>query len=279
MSAPRTLWLASYPKSGNTWLRAMYTAWLQDGLPSLHQLQGGEMPSVRATFDQALGIPSTLLSPAETDHLRPLADAVFNDASDASGRLLVRKVHDHFLTNKGQPVVSTAVAVGAIYVVRDPRDVALSLAHHSGQTVGYIVGYLGDHNAVSGQHPDEVAPQLRQRLGSWSDHVLSWAEQVELPVEVVRYEDCAMAPHDVLRKLLLMGQLATVEERLRRAAASCHFDVLRRMEQEVGFPEAARPIPFFRRGAAQGWRGVLDGYLQARIEQDHSTVMKRYGYL
>jgi len=139
----RTIWLASYPKSGNTWLRiliANLTA--KDGQPAdINNLPArGGIASARGPFDHLLLIDSGLLSHDEVDCLRPrvyeeLARGAADDEYDAAApQPAVRyvKVHDAYtLTPLGEPLLGGARgAAGAVVMVRDPRDVAPSLASH-----------------------------------------------------------------------------------------------------------------------------------------------------
>lgn len=274
----QTVWLASYPKSGNTWFRAVYTAWRADGPIDLAELQGGPIASSRELFDQALGIPSSSLTPDEVELLRPRADELIA-AGDSEPRL--RKIHDaYFRGPGGESIVSVGATRSALYVVRDPRDVAVSLAHHSGKTPEWAAGHLANPDAGVGGGRDGLARQLRQRLGTWSDHVRSWVDETPFPVEVVRYEDCIAAPVATFARALRWAGFAPVDEaRLAGAVDSVTFERLRDAEQEQGFRE--RPSEagaFFRRGESGAWREELPAELAARIEDEHGEVMARLGY-
>lgn len=211
-----TIWLASYPKSGNTWLRAMYSAWGSRGQAHLARLDGIPMAASRQAFDDALGIDSADLTPDEIDLLRPRADEAIAAQDRRAGDVRLRKVHDAFFTGPtGEPVVSAAAARCAVYVVRDPRDVAVSLAHHVDKPLDYVVGYMGSANAAVAAGDDRLEPQLRQRLGTWSQHVESWADQETIPVVVVRYEDCLQGPANVWSSVLDFAGLPVEPDRVR----------------------------------------------------------------
>ena len=274
----QTVWLASYPKSGNTWFRAVYTAWRADGPIDLAELQGGEIASSRELFDQALGIPSSSLTPDEVDLLRPRADELIA-AGDGEPRL--RKIHDaYFRGPGGEPIVSVGATRAALYVVRDPRDVAVSYAHHAGMTPEWAAGRLANPHAAIGGGRNGLARQLRQRLGTWSDHVRSWVDEAPFPVEVVRYEDCIAAPVATFARALRWAGFAPVDEaRLAGAVDSATFERLRDAEQEQGFREGPTEAgAFFRRGESGAWREELPAELAARIEDEHGEVMARLGY-
>ncbi|MEQ8717485.1 MAG: sulfotransferase domain-containing protein [Acidimicrobiales bacterium] len=274
-----TVWLSSYPKSGNTWFRAVLTAWLRlgsgDMLTDLEDLRSEGIASWRGRLDGALGLVSTLLTDAEIARLRPVADDVIDAAG---GERLPCKVHDAFRCgDSGMPAVSVAATRGAVYVVRDPRDVAVSWAHHNGWTMERAVAVMNDAEfAVGGSSGGR---QVVQRLGRWSDHVVSWLDETPFDVHVVRYEDCVSDPVATFGSALaFLGHRGTTE-RLEAAVEATSFQRLRAIEDAVGFSE--RPPAsdrFFRRGRPGAWRDELPGPLAASLRGDHGDVMDRFRY-
>jgi hypothetical protein len=274
----RIVWLASYPKSGNTWLRAVYTAWMEDGPIDLDALHGGMIASSRVQFDAALGLPSSSMTPEEIELVRPRADEVL--AADADGQLL-RKIHDAcFDGPAGEPIVSVAATSGALYVIRDPRDVAVSFAHHLGRDLAWAAAQLADPDAQVAGNDGALQDQLRQRLGTWSEHVRSWVDEAPFPVEVVRYEDCAAAPVETFTRALRFAGLDGVDEAsVASAVERAGFGRLRAAEADRVFGERSTSGgSFFRRGEAGAWREELPPELAATIAADHADVMARFGY-
>lgn len=290
----RTIWLASYPKSGNTWLRMLIAnlSGAEDGPADINDLpERGGMASARAPFDHLTLIDSGLLTHDEIDCLRPrlyeeLARGV-EGGDDFKPQTLpgVRfvKVHDAYsLTPNGEPLLAgRRGADGAIVIVRDPRDVAPSLAHHNGNTIDDAIAFMNNANAAfcAGAHRQHI--QLRQQLRGWSAHVASWLDQPDLPIHVIRYEDMqADAIGTLTRALAFAGRDAT-EAEIRRAVAFADFAQLQQQEREKGFSEAPRPRPggrFFRRGEAGAWRRDLTAEQVTRIEAGHAPMMRRLGY-
>jgi aryl sulfotransferase len=273
-----TVWLASYPRSGNTWLRALFTAWRRDGPVDLNNLEGHPIASSRAYFDLALGIPSSSLTPAEVDLLRPRVDDLL--ASEADEPQL-RKIHDAFGTGpEGTPIVSVAATRAAIYIVRDPRDVAVSYAVSVGRPTEWARRHLNDSDAALGENDDQLPDQLRQRLGAWSEHVRSWVDETPFPVEVVRYEDLAADPVATFGRALRCAGFANVDgERVAEAVERAGFRRLREAERHHGFPEQLFGTrQFFRRGEAGSWPEELQPEVAAGIADDHADVMARFGY-
>jgi hypothetical protein len=274
----QTVWLASYPKSGSTWLRAVYTSCRSGGPIDLEALDGGPVAAARAPFDLALGIPSSSMTPDEVELVRPRVDELVSAGAEAP---FLRKIHDaYFPGPAGEPIVSVAATRGALYVVRDPRDVAVSYAHHSNRPLEWARRELSDPHAGIGAEHDHLTRHLRQRLGTWSEHVRSWVDETPFPVEVVRYEDCAAAPVPTFARALRFAGLGPLaDEAVAAAVEHASFDRLRQAEMEHGFrerhPDAAA---FFRRGKPGSWRHELPAELAAGIEEDHAEVMQRFGY-
>jgi hypothetical protein len=272
-------WLASYPKSGNTWVRLLLQSLVQGGAPIDINFED-ERPSgiaPRTEFDNRLGVDSSDLLCDEIDCARPrLYEMMAADEADS----LPLKVHDAWtLTPLGEPLFPPGATAGAIYVVRDPRDVAISLAHHLGSGIDRAIDLMADSDARFGQALDQRYNfQVRQRLLSWSGHVRSW---LDAPVRLhrIRYEDMVQHPVSSFGALArFLGQEASPEA-LNRAIAATRFEELRRQEDAAGFIERGRSgLSFFRRGEAGGWRDTLRVDQAARIEKDHGAVMAMLGY-
>ena len=269
-----TVWLASYPKSGNTWLRAVYAALRGRTEPNINAL--GSHGPARALFDGALGVRSSDLSPDEVDALRPRADEAMIASLNGDSW---RKIHDAlFAGPRDELIVSVSATRAALYLVRDPRDVAVSLAHHADLTLHEAVDYLSSSTSLetSGR---SLQAQLRQRLGSWSEHVRSWTDNPPFPVHVLRYEDCMTQPVPTFRAAFAAGGLDATEDEVAAAVARSSLVRLQAQEIATGFREAhSRHSPFFRQGLVGGWKDELPADLARRVVDMHGEVMTRYGY-
>lgn len=290
----RTVWLASYPKSGNTWLRMMIANLsAKDGRPvDINDLpEGGGIASARAPFDYLLLIDSGLLTHDETDGLRPRvyeelargsADNEY-DRPEAAPPVRFVKVHDAYtLTPKGEPLLAGARgADGAIVIVRDPRDVAPSLANHNHTSIDDAITFMNDRDAGFCQKPMRLHNQLRQQLPSWSGHTATWLDQTDIPVHLLRYEDMQADAAGCLRGVLDFAGRTATDDEIRRAVGFASFSELQQQEKSKGFREAPRPHAggsFFRRGQTGAWRDELNAEQIARIEAEHAPMMRRLGY-
>ncbi|MDF7776833.1 sulfotransferase domain-containing protein [Sphingomonas sp. AOB5] len=271
-------WLASYPRSGNTWTRlALWT--LKHGEPVVLDRLGNFARTAlqRQLIDQVLECDSSSLRPPEIEALRPDLHAWM---AETHAEPMV-KVHDAWRrTRHGRPVHDAAVTRATIYLIRDPRDVAVSWAKFRDATIDATIDYMADPGAVIGADVGTIHTMLPQHIGSWSDNATSWIDESGLAPLVVRYEDLVADPATGFRRIADHLGWAPNEAVIGMAVDATRFDRLAKMEQEGGFIE--RPVAtsaFFRSGRSQGWRSALTPEQAARIERDHEAVMTRFGYL
>jgi aryl sulfotransferase len=277
LNGTRYGWLASYPRSGNTWLRFLLASLIQGGGPIDINAPGIDVPIANPReFDELFCMDSSLLTDAEIEQVRPLLYGVI--AQRFQGPLILRKVHDRCWRNaEGQPMFPPELSRGAVYIVRDPRDVAVSYAHYAGVDLDEMTRRMGDP-ALTIPTRREQAIQFSQPLGTWSGHVLSWLDGSGMPVHLMRYEDLSARPIEELTKVAIF--LGVSPEKAEDAVAAVGFTALRGQEDESGFRElAGAGARFFRQGTAGGWRSVLSAAQVERVERDHGAVMARLGYL
>ncbi|MGN6728461.1 MAG: sulfotransferase domain-containing protein [Rhodanobacteraceae bacterium] len=272
------VWLASYPKSGNTWMRAFLANLIADRAEPLapNGLKNyADDEASPGRFTELAGRPSHELSFEEIAELRPRVHALI--AQRASGTRLV-KSHNMTGSSDGHPLYNWQVTAGAIYLVRNPLDVAVSMTHHFGLTVDEAIERLANENVATAND----AMFVSQMLGSWSRHVAGWAEVAERlgpKVLVLRYEDLLDKPAKHFAKA---AKLLNIHDkaRMERAVRHAGFQTLSALEKREGFIEAANEQSrFFRAGRANQWREALSREQVARVIGDHREQMARFKYL
>jgi len=281
-AAPRAhVWLASYPKSGNTWMRIALAA-LRSGEASFDLARMtnnvGVFLAMRHRFDMALDIDSSDLSVAEADLLRPK----IYDLIDMQGRdTTIWKIHDCWSrTSDGDALFPAEITAASLYLVRDPRDVAASFAHHFEMDVDRAIAVMADPDYRVAAKTDSAHFHLPQHYSSWSNHVLSWLDASGHAPLVLRYEDMVADFASALKRVSTALGWASSDSAVAAAVAATRFDRLRAEESAGNFPESLHgDRPFFRRGVAGGWRDTLTPAQAAQIERDHGEVMARLGYL
>ena len=212
----------------------------------------------RSLLDPLLGFDSLDLTPQEADGARP-------------------RLYRQWAT--GEPLFPAEVSRAAIYIIRHPCDVAVSLAFHSGhgdmaRTVRLLCAK--DH-VMSGSENLQVP----QRLMDWSSHADSWTDGGSIPVLLIRYEDMLADPATALSDVLRFSGVAPEPEpeRVAHAVAQTRFDRLRAREEGEGFAEKPRTASrFFRSGTSGGWRAHLSHELAEKLMDFHRDRMARHGY-
>ncbi|MEZ0242482.1 MAG: sulfotransferase domain-containing protein, partial [Sphingomonas sp.] len=236
--------------------------------------------SIHATFghiDRWMEIESGNLTDDEAEAMRPDFYAAF---FGNRGEPTPSKVHDAWgRTRSGRPLFDASFTHATIYIVRDPRDVAVSWSNFFGYSIDKAIDILSDPNAALAVDKARRSTQLRQKLGTWSQHVVSWVDESGLSPLVIRYEDMLTDPALAFRSVCDTIGWERDEAAIESAIASTSFGHLAAQERKYGFGEVAdRTERFFRSGKAGGWRDLLTGAQAARIESDHGEVMRRFGY-
>ena len=185
------------------------------------------------------------------------------------------KTHNANTQAFGVDLIPPQVTNTAIYILRNPLDVTLSAARHFGKTHDVMVDAMCRSDHVIGT--DET--MSTQYLGSWSDHVSSWAGESRFPVLVVRYEDMLADPHGCFTSMLRHVGAPIDEARLEKAVRFSSFDELSKQEDEKKFKERSKNTEkFFASGKSGQWQTDLDPDLIKKLRKTHRKLMKKYGY-
>ncbi|MBN2682138.1 MAG: sulfotransferase domain-containing protein [Bacteroidales bacterium] len=273
------IWLASYPKSGNTWFRVFLSNLLLDSKEpvSINQLEKTPIASARNIFDEITGLSSGELSFEETDLLRP---DVYREYANSEDGLRFLKVHDAYtFLPDGKPMIPESVTKSAIFFIRNPLDVAVSFAHHSSSSTENMVKAMNNTNYAFCSKTDRIHNQLRQKLLTWSEHVESWTSNIPFPVLVLKYEEMLDNTYETFEKAVKFIGLEKNRQQIEKALEFSRFDVLKSQEEKEGFKEKAPDAEkFFRKGKSGSWKSELSGELAMEIQHNHAEVMKKYGY-
>lgn len=275
-SASRTLiWLASYPKSGSTWLRAFLANYFIEGSEpvSINEMQTISFGDSSAPAYADLGrCNPVLLTPAQIAALRERH--LERVAGNAPANFV--KTHNANIRIGGRRLIPPRLTRAAIYIVRDPRDMVLSYADHFNLDPAAAAAAI----TSTQNHIPTNARTVAQFLGNWSDHVRGWARARDFPVLVLRYEDMLADPAAQFKRVLRLIRAPVDEAVLTQATEFSSFDVLAAQEAEAGFREkGGAQARFFRKGVSGQWRDALSDDIVARITADHGAAMKSYGYL
>ncbi len=252
------VWIASYPKSGNTWLRFMLASYLTKGPITSVRSVNSLIPVVGGMVSNRGGLPLGRRDPLLVKtHALPSASAV-----------------QPFRENTRK----------AVYLVRNPRDIILSLIRHSGAPAGSGQARGMAKNFIS----HRGMPMLNTKLefGNWPDNVLAWTQPTavrqyfpEIEVLPVRYEDMRADPvaslHKVLDFLALNGPV--LREDVEQAVANTSLEKMRALEaEEMRGAAAGQRNPFGSRGqfVGQGLHNQSLAGLGPDVEQEYQDLFR-----
>ena len=271
------LWLASYPKSGNTWMRAFLAHLLPDAPRPLDPNKlGGAFSQAESSIGWYRRLDPRPLEQWQAEDFARARPRVHEAIAASRSTTTFCTTHCAMMAVHGHPAVNMAVSTGAIYIVRNPLDVALSYADFLARPADEVATMMATENYTFPPTPRN-APEV---LGSWSQHVASWTAPQNRRVHTVRYEDLLSAPSKHFRAVVRFLGLDMPRGRIERAIRHASFATLARQEAALGFSE--RPPHqkrFFRKGTAGQWRKELAPQQVARICAAHRRQMARFGYL
>lgn len=273
------VWLASYPKSGNTWVRLFLQAYITGE---------SDINNISVTFgDDAAGLYNIgdgmshphEYTPEEIIYCRPMAllRLVRLKLQDASNKLpLIIKSHAPCANPNGIELLPEGMTRATVHIVRDPRDVVPSYATHFGMTIDEAIIDMGKRL--------KVTKSSKQRVGgflsSWDLHTRSFLDTQTHNIKTWRYEDLRHEPAKHFASILEHIGLQADKGRINMALDLCDISRLRKQEQDNGFREASPKAPgqFFGTGDVGGWRNKLTESQAVRINNAFERQMRKIGY-
>jgi hypothetical protein len=272
----KILWLASYPRSGNTWVRVFLHNLLRNPAEpyDINRLQDFTLIDSQARWYRTLDPrPTSELSKEEAAALRP---RVHEAMTKAFPDTVFVKTHNALIEDRGTPMISIGHTAGAIYILRNPLDVAVSYSAHFGISLDEAVEAMNRAGNETISNTDKFAYEVH---GSWSEHVRSWTATPNPALHVVRYEDMAAEPERSFGGIAAFLGLRLPGDRLARAIRYSSFAVLKEQERRQGFRErSAKSETFFRAGDSGQGRRLLRPELVQSLRAAHEEQMVRFGY-
>ena len=272
------VWIASYPKSGNTWFRtfvANYTTNRSEPC-DINRLSDTPIASARLPLELASGFRSSLFSDFESDFLRR---EYYECRNPGLNTIEFTKVHDAYtILRDGRPLFPGEITRCAIYIVRNPLDVCVSFAHYNDSSVEQAASMMCRRGYAMASGKLAPSDQFRQILLTWSGHVQSWRSAHGIKCHVLRYEDMKSDPLNTFSRACEAIGLPLDQDRIARAIEFSRFEQLQQQEKENGFRERPSNRPFFRSGQSNSWRTQLPSPVAKRIVDEHGAVMHELGY-
>ena len=284
------IWLASYPKSGNTWLRFFIISLLMGKKVDLN------LNHLKAiiSYPDKTHFKGLLKDVLDIDEIaKNWINSQNRINSDKTFRFF--KTHNMFIKYKDFPFTDVNNTLATIHIVRDPRNVITSLKNHYSLSnyedaknfLFYDNQILTPSEKEKEKYLNKEKHPLPQIVGSWRTHYISW-KNMKKNYFLVKYEDLVKNPLEEFTKVTnFISKVLRVkfsQEQIKNAVKLSSFRNLQSMEQKYGFTESSTnnegvKNKFFYLGPSNDWNKILESNLVEEINKKYSTEMSELGYL
>ena len=279
------IWIASYPKSGNTWLRSLISSYFftNDGVFDFKLLKN--IPSYPSPpfFEK---YPDKFDKPEATaKYWIPEQERINKN----NNKLIFLKTHNALCKINGYSFTDTKNSLGAVHIIRDPRNVISSISNHYQIDLDEALKFMKTPNKAIFVKKDQRYLGFNA-LFSWSLNNKSWSECQKFPILTIKYEDLEKETFETFKKVFeFIKKVSKLKEdfnqkKARMAIENCNFERLQKLEKEKGFYEAiskknsSEKIKFFHLGNKNNYRDLLNKSLLDEMNLFYKDELKKYDY-
>ena len=270
------IWIASYPKSGNTWVRALVSSYL---FLDKEDFSFELLKKIPKFIQQKFITPVIKLDEIKKE---PLKISKFWEIAQTrinlDSKVKFLKTHNACVSYEGRWFTNKKNTAGYVYIVRDPRAVACSLAEHHAISQERAVNNLLNENQIGVEESDKMT----EIISSWKINYQSWKKKKDYNGIVVKFEDLIDNTEVEFEKILFflkkIIKINIDKNKIIKSVNACQFLKLSKMEDAYGFDEAVKH-KFFRKGKKDSWKNELSKDLRKKIEENFEDEMTELGYL
>lgn len=278
------IWLASYPKSGNTWLRSLLASYYfsKDGSFDFKLLDNiDQFPSTQFFRDKK----DTFSAPEDTSNLW-LSE---QEKITQDNKIRFLKTHNALCKINSNSFTNEKNTLAGIYIIRDPRNIVTSLANHYQVDVNKAFDFMKDEKKALIEKVNERYLGFVPIL-SWVLHQESWIKCTKFPILTIRYEDLQLETFQTFIKVIkFINKLSNLENlinetKAKKSIISCEFEKLKKLENKNGFSEAMvdkktkKKISFFNLGRKNDYKRLLQTNLIDEMSSLYNQQIKKFNY-
>jgi len=279
-------WIASYPKSGNTWVRALISAYYysNDGIFTENLIKKiGQFPE-KIHFD---GFNYDQKIVTDTTRFWIKAQERINEDK----KVKFKKTHNCLSSINGNNFTDKKNTIACVYIIRDPRNLITSLKNHYELEYKEALEFMINEKKFIFDYHKQNDYSDFQFISSWEKNFLSWKNQSDFPIKMIKYEDLLNKTYFVFEDLIkFINNILKVDEKiderkLKNSIYSTSFEKLQKYEKDHGFSEAINPknskrnIPFFNLGPRNDWKKILDDEFQEKLNYTFNKSLKYFSYI
>ena len=273
----KNIFLASYPKSGNTWLRSIILSSRQDNnIFNLKHLSKIRLLSDKmnfTSFNNKIYDKQGLIDYDWMSKNIILCQKKLNEKNKYNYFFKTHSVRHKSFTNE-------TVNAGFIYIVRDPRDVVISLSNFAGIDLDESINQV-----VFNKQLMTNANGARELVSNWELNIKSWFEYKSVPSLFIKYEDLLFKSTNTILKIIDLINTTANKKILNNAnnidniIKNTNFKILQLQETSNGFKESSKNSKFFRLGTSNQWKDILSKTQVELIEKNLESPMKYFNYI
>tara|TARA_B110000196_G_scaffold112250_1_gene97552 strand:+ start:295 stop:1140 length:846 start_codon:yes stop_codon:yes gene_type:complete len=279
------IWIASYPKSGNTWLRSLLSSYFfsKNGVFNFNQLDNIKQFSCKNLNSSEIN--SSNYQTIVSKNWIPTQEIINKDK-----KIHFLKTHNAICSINGNSFTNQNNTVAAIYIIRDPRNVITSISNHYNLSLQDSLEFIKNKKKIIFPNKKKINNHDDFNfISNWSDHYSSWKNINFAPIKIIKYEDLTRDTNktfiSILEFLSKFIKFNFDKSKIKNSIDSTTFDKLAEMEREVGFAESSdstlnsKKIRFFHLGNKNTWSNLLDKNVSHDIDDFFKKEMKTLGYL